>query len=197
MTRSRCRILLVTPMFLLAVPVFLPGGAVHAATRLVSNCNDSGAGSLRAAVASAISGDTIDLRALACPRIVLDGQVHIPQENLRLLGPGRFALTIDGNAAGRVFEHTGTGTLYIGRMSITNGRAVSRGELQSGEGGCIRSTLGTVALWRSRVHRCEAYAEEYISDGAVGGGISAMNVRLSHSSVYYNKAGIYGFGGGI
>ena len=194
MIRFRSRILLVTPMCLLVLPAFLPGSAAHAATRLVSNCNDSGAGSLRAAVAGAMSGDTIDLRSLTCPRIVLNGQVDIPQQDLRLLGPGRFALSIDGDAVGRVFQHTGAGTLYIDRMSITNGRVAGQGD--NTVGGCIRSR-GTVDLRRSRVHRCELYMDDYMNYNVAGGGIYALNVRLNYSSVFYNKTGIYGFGGGV
>ena len=40
----------------------------HAATLVVTNCNNSGAGSLRAAAAAAVSGDTIDVRSLAAIR---------------------------------------------------------------------------------------------------------------------------------
>lgn len=182
-------------MCLLALPLFLPAGTAQAATRMVSNCSDSGAGSLRAAVAAALSGDTIDLRSLTCSRIVLNGQIEVPQQHLRLLGPGRLALTIDGNAVGRVFNHTSSGMLFIYRMSITNGRAVSSPTAVA-DGGCILS-LGTVELRRSRLHRCETVSESYITDSASGGGINAINVVLNYSSVYYNKAGDYGFGGGI
>ena len=37
----------------------------------VSNCNDAGPGSLRAAAEAALSGDVIDLTALACSTITL------------------------------------------------------------------------------------------------------------------------------
>jgi len=37
----------------------------------VTNCNDSGTGSLRDAIASAASGDTIDLDGLTCAAITL------------------------------------------------------------------------------------------------------------------------------
>jgi hypothetical protein len=172
--------------------------AAHAATRVVSNCNDNGAGSLRAAVAGALTGDTIDLRSLTCSRIVLAGQIDIPQADLRLIGPGRFALTLDGNHASRVFAHAGVGRLYIDRMSIANGRGP---EVQPGppDGGCILSA-GTVELWRSRVHHCEAPAggEETGWGSAAGGGIKAVNVVLNYSSVFFNKiTGNSGTGGGI
>src|SRR5690606_7928345 len=44
---------------------------VPAGSPVVSNCNDSGAGSLRKAVAAAAEGDTIDLTQLSCSFITL------------------------------------------------------------------------------------------------------------------------------
>src|SRR5688500_9156154 len=79
----------------------LPGSVAHAATRVVGNCNDSGAGSLRSTIAAALSGDTIDLSRLACSRITLtSGTITIPQGSLELVGRSRYALTIDGNRNG-------------------------------------------------------------------------------------------------
>lgn len=65
----------------------------------MTNCNDSGSGSLRNAIASASSGDTISLESLACRRIVLtSGRIEIPQDDLTLIGRGT-AMLIDGNRA--------------------------------------------------------------------------------------------------
>src|SRR5688572_3001426 len=82
----------------------IPVGTANAATRVVGNCNDSGAGSLRAVVAAAASGDVIDLRPLACSQILLtSGSITVPQASLTILGRTRYGLTIDGNRADRVF----------------------------------------------------------------------------------------------
>jgi len=198
MHRFRSSLLIVAPLSLLVLPGFLPGGTAHAVTRVVTHCNDSGAGSLRAAVASALSGDVIDLRSLGCSRIVLNGQITVPQRDLRLLGRGRLALTVDGNRAGRVFAHNGTGTLAIDQLSISNGLStVAFPNPDEGAGGCIHSPGGTVRLWRSRVHACEAYSENYMEVTLYGGGIAAAHVVLISSSVFNNKAGLYGNGGGI
>lgn len=169
-----------------------PAG-VRAATRTVGNCNDSGAGSLRAAITGAASGDTIDLRSLTCSRIVLSGQVVIPQQDLTLLGPGRFALTIDGNNVDRVFGHSGTGRLLIDRVSIAYGNKETAELL---DGGCIES-LGTVELRRSRVHHCRVWVEDALEGMTRGGGIAARQVILDRSSVFSNIAGAHGHGGGV
>lgn len=42
-----------------------------AATIPVTNCNDSGNGSLRAAIAEAQNGDTVDMSVLTCSTITL------------------------------------------------------------------------------------------------------------------------------
>lgn len=196
MTRLHTVVLAVAPFLLVLAQLALPQRA-KAATRLVSNCNNSGAGSLRVAVTGALSGDTIDLRSLRCPSIVLNGPINVPQDDLRLLGPGTTALTIDANRKGRAFLHTGAGKFYLGRLSVSNGLSLVSGEEDEGEGGCIHSPSGTVELWHSRVHHCEAYSEEYTSIILLGGGIAARNVVLNFSSVFANKAGIYGYGGGI
>ncbi|HEY1141475.1 MAG TPA: choice-of-anchor Q domain-containing protein [Lysobacter sp.] len=178
---------------LMAMAAMACPATVQAATRTVTNCNDNGVGSLRAAMTGAASGDTIDLRSLTCSRIVLAGQIAIPQQDLILLGPGRFALTIDGNRADRVFAHSGTGRLFIDRVSIANG---NREGPEYERGGCIDS-LGTVELRRSRVHHCRVWVEDAIEGQTNGGGIIAPTVILDRSSVFSNIAGQKGHGGGV
>lgn len=160
-----------------------------AATRNVANCNDSGAGSLRNAVAIAASGDTIDLAALACNRITLtSGRIDVPQDDLTLVGPSSLALTIDGNLQDRVFEHAGAGTLRVQRLSIARGRTVTWHVY----GGCIYSA-GDVRLYRARVHHCVADTPNPDAPGGYGGGVYANGtVTLSYSSAFNNIAEIRG-----
>jgi hypothetical protein len=67
-----------------------------AAIRTVTNCNDSGPGSLRRVVANALSGDTIDLAPLGCNRILLtSGAINVSQNDLALSGRNPWALTIE------------------------------------------------------------------------------------------------------
>lgn len=156
----------------------------HAATRVVANCNDSGAGSLRNAISVAQSGDNIDLLGLACTRILLtSGQLVVPQASLTLLGRNRDALTLDANANGRAIRHTGTGTLRVYRMTVANGRIAA----SVAEGGCIASA-GTVELISSAIHHCQAIASGGLDPWAYGGAVSARNVLLAHSRAHANLA---------
>jgi hypothetical protein len=178
----------------LALSTLLMGPAT-AATRTVSNCNDSGPGSLRNVVANALDGDTINLGSLGCSRILLiGGEIEVPQNDLELVGRSRYALAIDGNRANRVFRHTGTGTLRFRRVSIANGYLTGLQPV----GGCIYS-LGGVELIGARVHHCEL--QSLGSFGGGGGGIYAERVLLSHSSAFANIAedlrGGVGTGGAV
>ena len=117
------------------------------ATLTVSNCNDAGAGSLRAAVAAAGSGDTIDATQLTCGTITLStGSIAVAVDDLTINGPGPDALVISNGAKyGRVFNHAGTGALTLTGMHIYHG-VVSSAATESGtKGGCVYSN-GAVNL---------------------------------------------------
>jgi hypothetical protein len=175
----------------LSFPVF----DAAAATIMVGNCNDGGSGSLRAAVSRAHGGDTVDLRRLTCGRILLtSGAIDVSQDDLAFIGPGRFALTVDGNRQGRVFHHTGAGTLRIVRMSVAHG-FIEENTMGRAAGGCISAR--SLVLERSRVHHCGASAPGGLEADAAGGAIAASRVVLSFSSVFASAARNAAFGGGI
>jgi hypothetical protein len=174
--------------FALAFAAFgaaLPTDAT-ATTRVVTNCLDSGSGSLRDTIGAltTVSGDEVTFSAtLPCSTITLSsGEIQIPQGNLSITGPGADALTIDGASTQRIFRHTGTGTLSISGLTVTHGKyAASSG---AATGGCLRST-GNIVLTNSTVSSCVARATG--SASAYGGGIfTAGDLSLIHSRLSYN-----------
>ncbi|MEG4326439.1 DUF4347 domain-containing protein, partial [Microcoleus sp. herbarium5] len=104
------------------------------ATIVVSNNSDSGPGSLRAAIASAVAGDTITFApGLASQTITLtSGQLDIPAgKNITIDGAAAAGLTISGNNASRAFfvnANVATATNFVVKnLIITNGKTTDRG----------------------------------------------------------------------
>ncbi len=167
-----------------------------AATWPVTNCADDGAGSLREAVGNATSADTIDLTALTCGTITLQtGAIPINLDDLTIVGPGRNALTIDGNDADRIFFHPGQGQLLLEAMTLQRGRDRATGFHVAG-GGCIASA-GYLVLDDATVRNCYAGGE-----GAYGGAIYAYSLTMANSTLSGNlgygvheDAGTAAFGG--
>lgn len=156
--------------------------ATPAALLPVANCNDDGAGSLRATVAAAASGDEIDLRQLQCSKITLStGAVEVDVDDLAFLGPGRDRLVIDGGNQDRLFIHPHGGRLGFFGLTLANGRNRATGFDVAG-GGCVASG-GYLFVVDSSVRNCYAGGE-----GSYGGALYAYSLTLSNSSVTGNHA---------
>ncbi|MEP7041981.1 MAG: choice-of-anchor Q domain-containing protein [Dokdonella sp.] len=155
----------------------------------VSNCNDSGAGSLRDAVAAAASDDTINLSSLVCSTITLtSGAIPVIVTNLTISGPISGALTLDGGGTDRVFSHTGGGQLTLQNLTLTHGLAADKG-------GCVYSS-GSVKLQSSHVTECTV---EVASGFAFGGGIyTHYDLDLEASTIAANsvRSAVAGASGG-
>lgn len=191
-----CMVLLVT----LGAPSVAraDSNTASAMTWVVKNCDDGGTGSLRAIVSQAANGDTIDLAHLSCNSILLtNGTVTMPQDDLKLVGPGRSALAIDGGAEqdfqNRVITHTGTGTISIRGMTLRNAAPIGT------YGGCIDS-FGNVSLHDVLLSGCVVTTAG--PDTAMGGGVYAEgNIEFEKSTVRnshaLNVGAGYAQGGGI
>ncbi|HEX5124334.1 MAG TPA: right-handed parallel beta-helix repeat-containing protein [Rhodanobacteraceae bacterium] len=174
----------------------LPAGAIP-----VTNCDDSGPGSLRDAVLSAASGQTIDLTNTGCSVITLTtGAIGIGQASLTLQGPSSDFVEISGNNAYQVLFHTGTGTLTVDHLALSAGRKYQTGaQLTAARGGCAFSA-GTLYISNSAVKYCEA-KDTSSTYGAKGGALYATTgIVVSYSEVFDNDAystAAYSRGGGI
>jgi len=186
-----------------------PSAAVLAVSRaptdiVVTNCEDSGAGSLRDAANNAVTGDVIDLTQLDCSTISLTtGAILFGQHDIGLIGPGRNNLTIDGsgNSGYSVLYDLGGGTLHVEDLTITGGNKYRSGA--TAHGGCIYSE-GNVDILNSTVTGCTAVAN---GGDALGGAVFAsgevymLNSTVSHSHArspgYSSGGGVYALGGFI
>ncbi len=175
------------------------------ATRAVTNCDNDGPGSLRSEVAAAASGDTIDLSSLKCSTITLtSGAIDVPVDDLAIAGPGADVLAVDGNEAGRVVTHTGTGTLGLSGVTIRNGKVQTSVPYDLARGGCLLSA-GTVALDDAAVESCTAAGYDQAQGGCIdAGALSLVDSRLDGctaripetSDLYANGGAVAVFGYG-
>src|SRR5262245_15014783 len=98
--RHRLKLVAARTMFCAAL-----AGAVfpsaQATTVTVTNTEDSGPGSLRAALATANDGDTIDATGVSGTIILTNGQLLV-SNSVTIAGPGASLLTISGNDTQRV-----------------------------------------------------------------------------------------------
>jgi predicted outer membrane repeat protein len=159
---------------LVAQPPQLAGAAALS----VTNCNDSGAGSLRDAVAGAASGDTVSF-SLSCSTITLtSGAINIAT-NLTISGPGASALALSGNNASQVFVvGAGVPSFAISGVTIENG---------NGPGGGIYDAGGTDLT---------VGASDFINNfGSRGGAIYDVgtgSLSVAGTTFSGNQASVYG-----
>src|SRR5437868_5433807 len=177
----------------------------HASTITVTNTNDSGAGSLRDAIANAISGDTITFAAPGT--ITLTTGNLVINKNLTITGLGSNNTTISGNTASRVFNITAGGfTVNMSGMTIENGQV-------GGSGGGINNFDSTVTITNCFLYNNHGtpgggiYNEQgivninnstisYSNSTTAGGGIfnEAGTVHITGSTLYSNSTSTYGGG---
>ncbi|MFO1505899.1 MAG: hypothetical protein U1F23_02270 [Lysobacterales bacterium] len=170
----------------------------------VTNCNDSGTGSLRDAITNAADNDIIDMTHLTCSRITLTtGAFLIGVDHLFIVGPGRNDLTIDGGGIQGigVFDDFGSGRLYLSDMTIENGWKYET--TTDAKGGCIYSA-GNLVLGDSSVNNCFSTAETF-PYASVGGAIythgsttllySRITNSTAESNDYATGGGIFAYGG--
>ncbi len=116
--------------------------SIQAATIMVTNTNDDGAGSLRQAIAGAHNGDTIEF-AVAGTISLSTGELLV-DKSITISGPGAASLTVDGNLASRVFHVSGGVTAAIAGLTITNGTGWA--DELTNTGGGIYNDHATLAL---------------------------------------------------
>src|SRR5207302_1987544 len=142
---------------------------------VVTTLADSGAGSLREAVANACNGSVITFAPGLTGTIILTtGQIVIPT-NLTIQGPGANVITVSGNNASRVFTGSSGVNASINGLTISSGRA-------DFGGGVLQLNGGTLSLRRDVISGNTATNS--------GGGVynNAGTLNITESTISGNTA---------
>jgi hypothetical protein len=153
--------------------------SAQGATLTVVNLNDSGAGSLRQAVADAADQDQIEFdNSLSGTLTLTGGTLALAGKSVAIVGPGAAAVEIDGNGS-RIFE-AANGTLAISGVTFRNGLATG------GHGGAILVMGGGLNL--SNCHFFDnAAAGMDGGDGGFGGAIFATGAVVQVSGCLFEN----------
>jgi predicted outer membrane repeat protein len=169
--------------------------ALAATVIQVTNTDNDGTGSLRAAVASAQSGDTIvfaipsgapGCTGSACTITLTNGEIRIDKD-LTITGPGAAVLTVQRDPnyrfVSRIFK------IEAGRTVAISGLTITRGRLTTEQGAGIYNS-GTLTLTNSTLS--DNVSTDPLS--ASGGGIYNSGVLTVDNSIFENN--VAGGGGG-
>ncbi len=168
-------------------------------TLTVTNIDDSGAGSLRATIAAASSGDTIKFApSIFNPELndttidLTSGELTIDKD-LTITAPTNNNLYVSGSDASRVFDITPGVTVKISNLTVTNGLAPMGGGILN-DGGTL--TLNSIVVQDSTALGANP------GDPGQGGGIantgSGASLSITGNSIVgFNTAeGAAGAAGG-
>lgn len=150
---------------------------------------DHGPGSLRAALAIAVDGDTININAKLT--ILLTSGELVVSKNVMIRGPGADGPTIDGNGTSRVFHLLPGITATIDGVVITNGAASKDpNDFPANFGGGIYSDHATLT-----VRNCVISNNSASQGGGIysnGEGPGSATLRVTDCTFSGNSAGLPG-----
>ena len=117
-------------VFALVCAAMAVAGGTEAATLIVTSTADSGAGSLRGAIAAASDGDTIQFDAALNGQTIMltSGELAI-DKNITISGPGPNLLTVSVSGVFRIFHVMPGRTVMIGGLTISGGVGTGGGVL--------------------------------------------------------------------
>lgn len=189
-------------------------GSADAATYIVTNNADNGAGSFRAAVAGSAAGDTVRFAVSTdgSPIILTSGPVAI-SHGLVVLGNGAANTSLSGGGASGILEVESAGLVVIDGLRLLDGAAASGAgvhivstsiEIRNTEivncdatvnGGGIYSENATLTVTNTNVDQCYAAGA---AAGQGGGGLYATGAgSVTVSGSEFTSNGALSEGGGL
>ena len=161
---------------------------VHAASYTVTNCNPSGAGSLRQAIVDAnghAGPDEITFN-ITCNRITLSSPIF-PNitGDLTITGPGADSLTIDGAGQYRVFVITSGVNVTISGLTIQNAGS-------SGTNPILINSGGTLTVQNSVFKENKAGTGGAIYNN--NGTLTVSNSAFINNKATYDSGAIHNYG---
>jgi len=172
-------------------------GSVHAAIDLVTNTNDSGAGSLRQIISDAVSGDTLTFATNLSGAIInlTSGKVLL-EKSLTIDGSALAGgITLNGNNAGDILEVASGNTVVLNSLTFTN--ASASGVLNSGA--VTLNRCAVVANWNGIDGESgQMTVNQSIITGNLGSGLfinsGVLTVNQSTIAGNLTTSGVYGGG---
>jgi hypothetical protein len=157
-------------------------GPVCSPDPIVANNGNSGAGTLRQAIADACDGSTITFADTVVSPITLGNVLRIDGKSLSIQGPGTRPMTISGNGAHRVLEITDRGLpiqVTFSNLTIADGATViepvAAGVYANGDTATVN------------VINCTITGNSSIS-GAGGGILNTGTMNIINSTISGNSA---------
>ena len=192
-----------------------PVQPVLAGTITVTNTNDSGAGSLRQVIASAVPGDTITFNSSLSGQTIALASTLVIDKNLIIDGSSLASkLSISGNNSVRVLEINSGTTVILNSLIIKNGyksdqegggglnfgtltisHSTFSGNVARHGGGIIN--IGLLTITDSIFTDNHAIGSTPNSSSLGGGILNFGTLSIADSTFSNNATNLYGFGGGI
>jgi hypothetical protein len=169
---------------------FEPVKPVFASTLTVTNTNDSGAGSLRKAIADATSGDIITFNPSVSGQSIVLSTTLVINKNLTIDASALASqITVSGNDLYRVFY------INSGVIVTLDSLIVAHGKSPYGDMGGGIFSAGTLTVTNSTIsENSAAYGGGIFNEG---GAVTLIDSTLSDNDAYMEGAGVYSQGGTV